>query len=337
MSKDQTLHRDSWLVVAVLYCLIVPQSINCQAEVDLAQTQKQTAKFPDKRLPYILGVDDQISVQTLDVDEISNKAVRIDSGGFIALPLVGKVRAAGLSTTQLEAEVASRLKTYIQTPQVVISVTEFRSQPVSVIGAVNSPGVHQLQGRKTLIEMLSMAGGLRSDAGHSVKITRRPEWGPIPLPSAAEDSTGNFCIAQVNLKSIMEAKNPEENILIQPNDVISVPRAEVVYVLGEVRKAGGFVLQERETLSVLEALALAEGLGQMAAPEKARILRTVKGAKPVEFNVDIKGILAGKVTDIALQPQDILFIPTNKTKKALNRTLDTAIGIGTGLIIYGPR
>ena len=137
----------------------------------------------------------------------------------------------------------------------------------------------------------------------------------------------------------MEARNPEQNILIRPEDVLSVPHAEVVYALGDVRKAGGFVLNDRETLSVLQILSLAEGLERTAAPGSARILRPVTGeAKRTEIAVDLKKIMAGEATDVALHPDDILFVPSSAGKKAGWRALEALLGmgtsIGTGSAIY---
>jgi polysaccharide export outer membrane protein len=293
------------------------------------------AQTPAPRASYALGPDDQLIIRALEAEEISEKPVRIDLSGYIRLPLVGRVKAAGLTVEQLEAEIAGRLKEFIKEPQVAVSITEFRSQPVSVIGAVKEPGVHQLQGRKTLIEMLSLAGGLSEDAGNVAKITRRLEFGRIPLPGAADDPTGQYSVAQVELRSVMEARNPQENVLIQPFDVISVPRAELVYVIGQVKKAGGFVLRERETMSVLQALSLAEGLDRVSAPQAAKILRqTPDGGQRTEIAVNVKKILEGKAGDVALQPQDILFIPASAAKAASLRAAEAAIQITTGMIIW---
>jgi polysaccharide export outer membrane protein len=204
-----------------------------------------------------------------------------------------------------------------------------------VLGAVNTPGVHQVQGHKTLLEMVAMAGGIRSDAGYSVRITRELQWGCIPLPNAQLDASGKFSVAEVDLKKIMEAKNPEENVQIFPHDVISVPKAEMVYVIGEVRRSGGFVLGEHQTISVLQALSLAEGLGGTADTRHARILRLKRDAdQREEMPVDVKDVLNGKKPDIALQGEDILFIPGSTGKKAALRALEAAIQTGSGLAIW---
>jgi polysaccharide export outer membrane protein len=300
------------------------------------QTENKSEKPPAiAPRTYILGPDDEFTIQALDAEEIANKPVRIDTGGNIHVPLVGRMRVAGLTVEQLEAEIEARLRTYIQQPQVAISVTNFRSQPVSVLGSVRAPGIHQLQGRKNLFEILSMAGGLAGDAGHSVKITRQAEWGPIPLPSATTDATGQFSIAEVKLKAILEARNPEENILIQPHDIISVPRAELVYVVGQVQKPGGFALNDRENISILQALAMADGLTRVSSAKNARIIRTTAGENRIEIPVNLKSILEGKTSDVALKADDILFIPTNVAKGVMIGTIQTAISAATSAVIYG--
>src|SRR5438067_10643799 len=137
---------------------------------------------------YVLGAGDVINIWALELDEFTQKPIRIDASGFVNLPLAGRVEAAGLTVSQFENDLTGKLKKYKRNPQVTVTVAEFHSQPVSVFGAVNTPGVQHLEGNKTLIEVLSLAGGLTSDAGYSVKITRRREFGKIPLPNAFEDS-----------------------------------------------------------------------------------------------------------------------------------------------------
>jgi len=238
-----------------------------------------------------------------------------------------------MTVEQLEGELTERLRKYIRNPEVAINVVEFKSQPVSVIGFVDKPGVIQLEGRKTLIEVLSMAGGLRQDAGYGVKITRKSEWGPIPLPSAKTDSNG-YSIAEVNIRGINDASHPEENILILPFDVISVPRAGIVYVMGEVKKPGGFALNDKQSISVLQAIALSEGMGINAQGKKSKILRPVPGTNRLEIPINLDQLLQGKTADVTLQPEDILFVPNSSAKSAFHKTLDGVISGATGLLIY---
>jgi polysaccharide export outer membrane protein len=142
-------------------------------------------------------------------------------------------------------------------------------------------------------------------------------------------------VAELNLKKIMEAKNPEENIQIFPHDVISVPKAEMVYVIGEVKRSGGFVLGEHQSISVLQALSLAEGLNGTADARHARILRLKRDAdQREELSVDVKDVLNGKKPDIALRGDDILFIPGSTGKKAALRAIEAAVQTGTGMAIW---
>ena len=284
---------------------------------------------------YVLGPGDQISIQALHVEEINDKPVPIDMSGEIRVPVVGRISVAGLTTAQVEAEIAKRLMSYLLHPDVSVSVTEFRSQPVSVLGAVRSPGVQQVQGGKTLFEMLSLAGGLDANAGSTLKLTRRLEWGRIPLANATDDQTGQYSLAEVRLKSILEAKNPAENVLVRPYDVISVPRADTVYVIGQVQKSGGFVLNDVAEVTVLQALSMAGGLDHAAKPQEAKILRRVPGASSrTEIMVDLRKILGGKTSDVQMQPEDILFVPSSASKKAGVRALEAALQAGTGVAIW---
>lgn len=293
------------------------------------------ADSPDPLSTYVLGPDDQLVIRVLDLDEVDGKPIRVDMRGNIHVPLAGRVHASGLTIEQLEAELVTRFKAYVHDPVVTAGIAEFRSQPVSVLGAVKNPGVHQILGNKSLFEILSLAGGLSPDAGNIVNITRRKERGSIPLPTARPDATGEFIIADVGVKSILDAKNPEQNIVIQPDDVISVPRGDMVYVIGSVRRSGGFMLNEKEAISVLQALSMAEGLERTAAPGNAKILRPAAALdNRIEIPVDLKKILAGKAQDVALRANDILFIPTSATKNIALRSLEAAISMGTGVVIY---
>jgi polysaccharide export outer membrane protein len=269
------------------------------------------------------------------VEEFDGNPVRVDTRGDIDLPLIGRIHAEGKTVEELQEVIENHLKKYLNAPDVTVALVELRSQPVSVLGSVQVPGVQQLQGEKTLFEVISLAGGLRPDAGNIVKITRRMEWGSVPLPNAAADKSGQFSVASVGVKSIMAGSNPQENITIKPYDVISVPRADIIYVIGAVHKAGGFVMGDNTSLSALQVLSLAEGLDRAASPQSAKIMRLVEGTNNrAEIPVDLKKVLAGKGADLPLKADDILFIPTSATKSAVLRTFEAAVQIGTGLAIY---
>lgn len=321
-------------IAACLACSITLLTLTAAAQTP-ARPSNAGATSRETPADYTLGPDDQIVVRAENADEITQTPIRIDPKGNINLPMVGRLHVAGLTAEQLENFLKDRLKKYIQDPEVFVYLSELRSQPISVLGAVNSPGVHQLEGHKTLFEVLSLAGGLRQDAGYSVKITRRLRWGRIPLANAKEDPSAQFSIASVNVKSIMDATKPEDNIEIKPDDVISVPKGDIVYVIGAVHKSGGFVLGENENLSALQILSLAEGFDRFADSQHAKIMRPVPGTSDrTEIPVDLKKLMAGKATDVPLKADDILFIPTSGRKAATVRGIEAALQIGTGLAIY---
>lgn len=281
-----------------------------------------------------LGPDDQVTLRALGIEEIDGKLARVDLNGYIDVPLVGKIKAAGLTVNELEAEIASELKRYVREPKVSVTVTEYRSEPVSVLGAVNTPGVYSLGGSTTLTQVLSRAGGLRTDAGNTIEITRRSAAGMIPLPNSKNDTSGQFSTAQVRVNSLMEAKDPQQNIAIKPNDVISVPRAPLVYVGGAVRRPGGFVLNERDSMSVLQAVSMAEGMDKIAAPSRAKIIRNGTTPERVEIPVDLSKIVAGQCPDMPLEANDILIVPVSGAKAAFYRSVEAAIQAGVGFAIY---
>ena len=288
---------------------------------------------------YTFGPGDLLTVSETELDDLFNqKTFRVDNGGDVSFPLAGRIHALGLSATALQAELNSRLARVLKDPDAVIGIAEFHSQPIAVLGAVNYPGVHQLQGSKNLFEVISLAGGLSQDAGNTIKITRKLQWGAIPLPNAQPDSTGQFSIASVNTKKIMGATDPTANIPVLPDDIVSVPKCGVVYAVGFVKTPGGFLLGENDSLSALQVVSLAEGLQKTAAADKAKILRVVPGnPSRTEIPIDVKKLMAGKTADIPLQADDILFVPSSDAKSIGFRTIDAIVNAASGLAVYGSR
>lgn len=286
----------------------------------------------DPPATYVLGPGDEVGIWALGAEEISAHPLRVDLNGYLDVPLAGRIRADGLTVEQLRAELVKQLASQIKVPQVTVTVTDLRSQPVSVMGAVNKPGVYQLQGQRTLLEVLSMAEGVKSDAGNSVRISRPLEQGPLPLPGAVADASGRFSIAETGLRSALDSKNPSSALVIKPHDVITVAEGETVYVVGDVIKAGGFPMGQREKISVLQALSLAQGLGPAAKPSAARILReSTDGSARNDIPIDVRRILDGKASDVQLQASDILFIPDSAGKIAALRAVQ-AMGLVIGRV-----
>ena len=294
---------------------------------------------------YVIGPEDVLEIDVFNVPELSTKkeggtggGVRVANDGSIMLPLLGRVQAAGLTAQQLTERLEAKWgETYLQNPQVTVFVKEFQAKPVSVIGAVERPGLYYLTGQRNLIEVLSMAGGLAkrggTAAGRTVMVTRKGDFKQLPsaegLRALASDRI------EINLQKLLYAQEPALNIEILPLDTVSVSRADVVYVVGAVKKAGGFVLGDRERVTVLQALAMAEGLEGTAARGSARIIRRGKDASKTEIPVNLGKILKGQSTDVELAANDILFVPESGGKVAGKRGVDVAIGTISGLLIYG--
>ncbi len=306
----------------------------CLGPATQSQTtlQRRAAPEPD----YVLGAGDQLALRITDMEELSDKPVRIDPSGFVDIPLAGRVQAAGLTLYEFKAELSKKLGKYITSPEISVNLSDSGSQPVSVIGAINLPGVHQLSGSKHLLEVISLSGGLKPDAGPLVIVTREARWGGIDgVPSKVDPASG-YTTASFSLDSLMSAKAPEDNILMKPDDVVSVPRADLVYVVGDVHKAGGFQLSTHPTISLLQAVSLAEGLGPDHAAKHARVLRPNPGGDgvPRDIPVDVEKIFAGKAPDMQLYANDVLFIPHSGAKVTTRRALEAAIGVTSGLLIY---
>lgn len=284
---------------------------------------------------YRLGAGDQVILHVTDLDEVTDRPIRIDPSGNIDVPLAGAVHADGLTISELKQELSKRLAKYITNPEISVNITENQSRPISVYGSVNHAGVYQLQGPKRLLEVISLAGGTSSDAGNTIVVTRQARWGRVEAPGVTTDMNGEYSSVSLAMDDLVSGKKPADNILIEPNDTVSVPKAELIFVVGSVKKPGGFALTRHDTASVVEALSLAEGLSTDASASHARILRRPEGAGPLkEIPVNADKILKGKEPDVAMRASDVLFVPNSNLKQGARIALSAAIGVTTGLVIY---
>lgn len=310
---------------------------------------------------YRIGPDDLLNISVFEAPEM-NCSVRVSASGEISLQLLGAVHAAGLSPRELESTLQGLLRrTYMKSPHVGVFVQELQSHPVSVVGAVKMPGVFQIRGTKTLIEVLSMAEGLANDAGDTVVImhgagyansgysedqgaAKRFGGAPALAFSGASvrnasvqsaPSEKNSVVEEIDLKKLLESEDSALNVPIRPGDIVKVSRAGIVYVVGEVQKPGGFVLQNNENISVLQALALAMGPTHTSALSRSEIIRTDPDTgKRTEIPMNLAKILSGKAPDSLLQAKDIVFVPNSAAKSVLYKGSVAALQTATGLAIY---
>jgi len=319
-----------------------PQAVQTSAPRTDIKTQNQPGN-PDLSSDtntdpnYVLGSEDVLQIDVFNLPELSKLVLRVAADGLISLPLIGRVQAAGLTTEQFREELAEKWgENYLQDPQVTVFVKEFKAKPVSVIGAVEKPDLYPLTGHRTLIEMLSMAGGfgkkLTSPAGRTVVITRKSGFKDLQ-PVEGMHILGPDQI-EIDLNRLLYTRDEALNIEIRPGDIISVTKADVVYVTGAVKRPGGFVLEDRPNMTVLQAIAMAEGFTGTAAKGSARILRTNQDGSKTDVPVNLGKILKGKAQDATLAANDILFVPDSKRKIASSRAVDASIATISGWLVW---
>ena len=311
---------------------------------------------PDYSSEYRIGPDDLLDISTFEAQELK-WSVRVRGDGRISLPLLGEVRASGLTPRELEVVLQEILRrTYLKDPHVGVFVREMRSHTVAIFGAVAQPGVYQISGPKSVVEVLSLSAGLAADAGDVATVRRGPYWRAAVIqagevrsrpsdgaqegllfnsrPNGAVFDDGQQAV-RINLKSLLESGESRHNILVYPGDTITVNRAGIVYVVGGVREPGGFVLKSNESISALQALALAAGLTKTSAKGRARIIRTDPSTgERYEIPLDLGKVLEGKASDPALRPKDILFVPDSAVRAGLLRTMEAVVSVVSGLIIF---
>lgn len=265
-----------------------------------------------------IGPGDLLDIKIYGSPELSN-TVRVSDAGQITMPLVGHVEVLGLTAEDAQRRVEQQLVSggFLRNPQVNILVKEFATQGISVLGEVAKPGVYPLLGSRRLFDALSMAGGTTIRAGNTVVITHRDQ------PSAPEVLT--------LARDPMEAAR--QNIELQPGDTVMIVKSGIVYVSGDVKIPGGYAIESNESLTVLQAIALAQGLNPTASTKNVRIIRKNSGVLQ-EIPVELKQIMQAKTSDVTLQNDDVLFIPNSASKSAARRSLESIVQVATGLAIY---
>lgn len=279
-----------------------------------------TKESDAKRDPEVLiGSGDLLVVEVYGAPDYKHE-VRVSSGGDVFLPMVGAIHVAGLSVHDAEQLVAKRLLDggFFADPQVSIFEKELATQGISVLGEVQKPGIYPLLGSHTLFDVISVAGGTTPKAGTTVTLTHRGQNNAaqtVPLTYKSEDSA-------------------HSNIRVQPGDTVVVSKAGVVYVVGDVKQPTGIIM-DKPRLTVLQALAMAQGANPTAALNSSKLVRRTPDG-PKEIPIPLRKVLSAKAEDITLQPEDILFVPTSAAKSAVRRGLEAILQAATGVTVYHP-
>jgi polysaccharide export outer membrane protein len=258
----------------------------------------QTKTENSQSYEYQIGAKDLLQISVFEVPEL-NITVRVSENGMINLPLLGEVRAEGLNRLDLEKRIAASLeKNYLKNAQVTIFIKEFQSKKISVMGAVKNPGMHDLIGRQSLLQVISMAGGLSEQASDTVVIFR--QFRNVPGQSLV-----------IRLDELLLKANPKYNITIFPGDIINIPGDQYldIYVFGQVKSPGAVRIKKgSDDVTLLRAIAQVGGFSDRARRGKVMVTRTVDGVEK-KINVDVKDILSGRRQDFVLQAFDVVFVP----------------------------
>jgi len=274
---------------------------------------------PASDAPMMISSGDLLTVSVFGAPDYVQE-VRVDDNGQVSLPFIGEIKLAGMSVNDAEGLVAKRFaeRGVFKDPQVTIVEKEYMAQNVTVIGEVQKPGIYPVTGKRTLFDVISAVGGASTKAGDSAIITHRGH------PDAPE--TIHLTYDATGLQN--------SNVPVFPGDTIVISKAGIVYVVGDVRVPTGVVL-ENPNLTVLKALAIAQGMNPTAAQDKSKIIRhTATGQE--EIPVPLKKILSAKAPDPPLLPDDILFIPGSAAKSAFRRGTEAVVQAATGVAIYSP-
>lgn len=250
------------------------------------------------RTDYQIGRQDLLELKVFDLDEL-DQTVRVADDGTITLPLLGTLQVAGLTKGDLERKIASMLEEkYVKNPQVTIFVKEYESKKVAVSGAVKKPDTYEMLGEKTLLEMISMAGGLDKDLGKQIFVFRQKD-------------DGNAERLSVDLDKLVYEADPSLNIPVEPGDIIYVPTVEKIriFVNGAVKNPNLYEIPRDEPVTVLKAVTIAGGTTDRASERRVQVIRTLPDGTRQTIAVDLRKVKRGKAEDPVLQKDDLVLVP----------------------------
>jgi polysaccharide biosynthesis/export protein len=292
---------------------------------------------------YTVAPGDILDVYVVGVPELS-RTYRVSPFGRLTLPMLDhQIAAEGLSLDELSEAISQALRQegFVSHPDVLVSVQSSPSNSVAVTGSVVNPGVYPIFGQTTIVNILSQAGGLATDAGSTAVVMRGPKamqsLKAADTPDATTTSPMPPRIIKVAIRHVLETDDQDQNLALYPGDNVNVPRAGIVYVVGAVNRAGGFALTgEENRLTVLQTIALAGNTTHSAVTKNAMIIRpnTNVPSGHDEIKVNLKSILSGKAPDRTLSAGDILFVPDSTGKRVVAQALSTAMSVAIYRVPY---
>ncbi len=265
-----------------------------------------------------IGAGDLVEMSVFDTPELSGK-LRVSNTGDIFLPLVGSLHVQGLKAQEAQMLISHKFVDggFLKDPQITVFISEYATQGVSVVGEVHKPGVYPSFGPHRLLDYISIAEGLTQLAGTTITITH------VERPDLQE----RYKMVSGTAPSL--ENNPE----ILPGDTIFVEKTGLVYVVGDVVRPGGFPMDHDEHLTILQVVALAQGINYTAAKGSARLIRTTVAGRQ-EIPINLRKIFASKAEDLKLQDNDILFVPNSMTRSALKAVAGAAVPAAAAATVY---
>ncbi len=283
------------------------KDLNAQIAMASFSTSSEQSVVTRNRDSYQIGPGDVLNIAVFQADEL-NKKVRVSGDSYIVMPLLGGISVRGMTSAQLERHLATLLgEKYLQDPQVSVFIEEFRSQQVAVMGAVSEPNIYNIQQPQTVLELLSMAGGLSEKAGTRVQVRRT-----VVNPDSGQQEAQTLIM---ELKALLETGDQRLNVVMGGGDSIVVPEAGTVFVEGAVLKPGAYPMHG-ET-NVLKAITQAGGLKYEAKDRVIQVYRQALSGENEKFTVDLDKAKIDQGEDMALQDGDIVVVDDNKFKKGL--------------------
>ena len=277
-----------------------------------------------------IAANDLVAVAVYDSPELT-RTIRVAADGTIRLPMLKKrISADGLLPGQLESAVAEALRSeeILVDPVVTVTILEYDSRPVNVVGAVKKPVTFQAAGKIRLLEALAKAEGLTAEAGPEILLTR-PEPGP--------DGTQTALVQRIPVRLLIDAADASLNVELKGGEEIRVPEARKIYVVGNVRRPGAFPMRDGSETTVLKILAYAEGLAPFAA-KTAYIYRGGGSVEKQEIAIELEKIMQRKAADVPLAADDVLYVPDNKGRRQAMTVIDRLSGFGastaSGVLIW---
>jgi polysaccharide export outer membrane protein len=277
-----------------------------------------------------LGPNDLIGVVIYDEPGLS-RTVRVSMDGYIRMPMLrDRIKVQGLLPAEVEAVIADALKSaqILVDPVVTVTIAEYTSRPISVVGSVKAPTTFQASEPVSLLDAIARAGGLSPEAGLEILVSQKKQAG---------DAAADSLLRRIPVKGLLDGTDPQYNILLNGGEEVRVPEMSKLYVLGNVKKPGAFAIQDSGETTVLQMLALTEGLLPYTGKQAFIYRKEGQGVKN-EIEIPLRKILDRKAPDVLLAANDILYIPDSRTQRATMSVIEKVVsfGLGTvsGVLIY---